>query len=166
MPRPQVRQRICSRGIRFHEFFELAFQREIGGRSSKQGGVGKRRIGPGQRFFSLILDFQEIHQVSDDLFRLNGERRIVLPDHFQKLIAECFDPSYVAVVTGGRAENSCLLRQPFDYIFFTGSKTVGKLVLQKAADNLTPATLELGGKSPTIVDETANLRLAARRKTK
>ena len=69
-------------------FFELAFQRESGGRSSKQGGVGKRRIGPGQRFFSLILDFQEIHQVSDDLFRLNGERRIVLPDHFQKLIAE------------------------------------------------------------------------------
>lgn len=74
-----------------------------------------------------------------------------------------FPEEYVAVVTGGRDENQYLLDEKFDYIFFTGSKNVGKLVLKKAAENLTPVTLELGGKSPTIVDETANLRIAARR---
>ena len=81
----------------------------------------------------------------------------------QKLIAECFDPSYVAVVTGGRAENSCLLRQPFDYIFFTGSQNVGREVMRQAAEHLTPMTLELGGKSPCIVERSANIPLAARR---
>ena len=81
----------------------------------------------------------------------------------KKLLETVFPEELVKVVTGGREENRCLLEEKFDYIFFTGSKAVGKLVLQKAADNLTPVTLELGGKSPTIVDETANLRLAARR---
>lgn len=81
----------------------------------------------------------------------------------QKLIAECFDPEYVAVVTGGRAENQALLNQKFDKIFFTGGKTVGREVLRHAAEYLTPVTLELGGKSPCIVDATANIRLAARR---
>ena len=80
-----------------------------------------------------------------------------------KIIEEVFEPEYVAVVTGGREENSVLLEEKFDYIFFTGSKTVGKLVLEKASHHLTPVTLELGGKSPCIVDESANLRLAARR---
>ncbi len=79
------------------------------------------------------------------------------------LIAECFDPGYVAVVTGGRAENTCLLSQEFDYIFFTGSQAVGKEVMRRAADHLTPVTLELGGKSPCIVDATADLKLAAKR---
>lgn len=80
-----------------------------------------------------------------------------------KLIAQCFDEKYVAVITGGRAENTCLLNCEFDYIFFTGSQAVGKEVLRRAAEHLTPSTLELGGKSPCIVDETANLKLAARR---
>ena len=69
----------------------------------------------------------------------------------------------MAVVEGGRAENQSLLEQKFDYIFFTGGTTVGKLVLQKAAEHFTPVTLEMGGKSPCIVDETANLKVAAKR---
>lgn len=81
----------------------------------------------------------------------------------QQMIKSCFQESYVAVVEGGRAENAALLEQRFDYIFFTGSMQVGKLVMEKAAHNLTPVSLELGGKSPCIVDETANLQLAARR---
>ncbi len=81
----------------------------------------------------------------------------------QKLIGMCFPQKYVAVVTGGRAENQQLLDQKFDYIFFTGGKTVGRVVLEKAAKHLTPVTLELGGKSPCIVDATANLDVAARR---
>lgn len=81
----------------------------------------------------------------------------------KKIIEECFDPEYVAVVTGGRAENTALLDQKFDFIFFTGSQAVGKEVLRHAAEHLTPAVLELGGKSPCIVDATANIKLAARR---
>ncbi|MCM1046187.1 MAG: aldehyde dehydrogenase [Candidatus Gastranaerophilales bacterium] len=80
-----------------------------------------------------------------------------------KLLSECFGEHYVAVVTGGRKENAALLEQRFDYIFFTGSKAVGQDVLRHAAENLTPVTLELGGKSPCIVEKSANLRLAARR---
>lgn len=80
-----------------------------------------------------------------------------------KIISETFDPGHVAVVEGGRAENQSLLEQKFDYIFFTGSPTVGREVMAKAAANLTPVTLELGGKSPVIVDQTADVRLAARR---
>ncbi len=79
------------------------------------------------------------------------------------LIAEIFPPEYITVVTGGRKENADLLEQHFDYIFFTGGVTVGKLVMEKAAQHLTPITLELGGKSPCIVDRTANIPLAARR---
>ena len=80
-----------------------------------------------------------------------------------KIIAQTFDPQYIAVVEGGRAENSALLAQRFDTIFFTGSVAVGKVVIEAAAKHLTPVTLELGGKSPVIVDETADLKLAARR---
>ena len=79
------------------------------------------------------------------------------------MIADCFNEEYVAVITGGRAENQHLLSCKFDYIFFTGSKDVGKLVMEKAAKHLTPVTLELGGKSPCIVDETAKITLTARR---
>lgn len=79
------------------------------------------------------------------------------------ILSQCFEPRYVAVVTGGRAENTCLLQEHFDYIFFTGSQSVGKEVMRKAAEHLTPITLELGGKSPCIVEETADLALAARR---
>ncbi|MBQ7294968.1 MAG: aldehyde dehydrogenase [Clostridia bacterium] len=79
------------------------------------------------------------------------------------MLESIFPQEYVSVITGGREENTYLLDEKFDYIFFTGSKNVGKLILRKAAENLTPVTLELGGKSPTIVDETASLRIAARR---
>ena len=81
----------------------------------------------------------------------------------RELIAGLFPEEYVAVVTGGREENGYLLEQKFDYIFFTGSKAVGRTVLEKASRHLTPVTLELGGKSPCIVDASANLKLAARR---
>ena len=81
----------------------------------------------------------------------------------EKIIKECFSPEYVAVVTGGRAENQALLDQKFDFIFFTGSQAVGKEVLRRAAEHLTPAVLELGGKSPCIVDASANIKLAAKR---
>lgn len=79
------------------------------------------------------------------------------------ILEECFPVEYVAVITGGRAENQTLLQQRFDMIFFTGGKTVGREVLRSAAENLTPVTLELGGKSPCIVDATAKIPLAARR---
>ena len=81
----------------------------------------------------------------------------------KRLIEDCFPPEYVAVVMGGRAENGALLDRKFDFIFFTGSQAVGKEVLRHAAENLTPAVLELGGKSPCIVDESADISLAARR---
>ena len=80
-----------------------------------------------------------------------------------KLVEECFPPEYVAVVTGGRQENAALLEQKFDFVFFTGSQAVGKEVLRHTAEHLTPAVLELGGKSPCIVDATAKIPLAARR---
>lgn len=79
------------------------------------------------------------------------------------IIEECFPRRYVAVVDGGRAENQALLDQKFDMIFFTGGKTVGREVLRHAAEYLTPVTLELGGKSPCIVDSTAKIKLAAKR---
>lgn len=80
-----------------------------------------------------------------------------------QLLRETFPPEYVAVVEGGRAENQALLAERFDYIFFTGSPSVGRHVMQSAAEHLTPLTLELGGKSPVIIDQTADVRLAARR---
>ena len=80
-----------------------------------------------------------------------------------KIIRECFEPEYVNVVTGGRSENTCLLNEDFDYIFFTGSQAVGKEVMRCAAETLTPVTLELGGKSPCIVEKSANIKLAAKR---
>lgn len=80
-----------------------------------------------------------------------------------KIISECFDAEYIAVITGGRAENAALLEQKFDFVFFTGSQAVGKEVLRHTAEHLTPAVLELGGKSPCIVDKSANIALAAKR---
>lgn len=84
-------------------------------------------------------------------------------DVMKTMIEKCFPAHYVAVVDGGRAENQALLQQRFDMIFFTGGKTVGREVLRHAAEYLTPVTLELGGKSPCIVDSTAKIRLAAKR---
>lgn len=81
----------------------------------------------------------------------------------KKIVEEVFPPEYVFVVEGGRAENTELLNQRFDYIFFTGGVTVGKLVMEKASKNLTPVTLELGGKSPCVIERTADIKLAAKR---
>lgn len=79
------------------------------------------------------------------------------------ILSEVFDKDYIAVIQGGREANKSLLEQKFDYIFFTGSVAVGKTVMEAAAKYVTPVTLELGGKSPCIVDETANINLAAKR---
>ncbi len=81
----------------------------------------------------------------------------------KQIICECFPPEYVAVVMGGRRENAELLDKKFDFIFFTGSQAVGKEVLRHAAESLTPAVLELGGKSPCIVDASADIPLSAKR---
>lgn len=100
-----------------------------------------------------------------------GDTAIVKPSAYspstgkilKTIIEECFPSEYVAVVSGGRKENADLLSKKFDFIFFTGSQSVGKEVLRRAAETLTPCVLELGGKSPCIVDKTAKLRLAAKR---
>jgi len=84
-------------------------------------------------------------------------------DAIETLINDTFTDKYVAVVKGGREENQDLLKQKFDYIFFTGSTNVGKVVMSEAAKNLTPVSLELGGKSPTIVTSDADINLAAKR---
>lgn len=81
----------------------------------------------------------------------------------KKMIAETFDENYVQVITGGRDENNALLEQKWDLIFFTGSPAVGRVVMERASQNLTPVILELGGKSPAIVTKDANLSLAAKR---
>ncbi len=81
----------------------------------------------------------------------------------EKLLADAFAEEHVRTYLGDIPTNTELLRKPFDYIFFTGSPRVGKIVMEAAAKNLTPVTLELGGKSPCIVDRTADIQLAARR---
>lgn len=79
------------------------------------------------------------------------------------ILTEVFERGHVDVVEGGREQNTELLNQRFDYIFFTGSVNVGKSVMEKASKNLTPVTLELGGKSPCVIDEDVNLKLVAKR---
>lgn len=81
----------------------------------------------------------------------------------EKIISEIFPSEYVAVVTGGREENKALLDQKFDFVFFTGSRNVGREVLMHKAETLTPVVLELGGKSPCIVEAGADVKLAAKR---
>ena len=100
-----------------------------------------------------------------------GNTAIIKPSEYSvetskmidKIINECFEEEYVAVVNGEVDVSEYLLTKNFDFIFFTGSSNVGKIVLRKAAENLTPTVLELGGKSPCIVDETSNIKLAAKR---
>ncbi|MGK6341917.1 aldehyde dehydrogenase family protein [Chryseobacterium sp. DT-3] len=82
---------------------------------------------------------------------------------FAELIPKYFEPEAVNIVTGGREEITELLKLPFDFIFFTGSSAVGKVIMRAAAENLTPVILELGGQNPTVVDETANLDIAVDR---
>lgn len=81
----------------------------------------------------------------------------------EKLISEHFDEEILKVILGDVEESSTLVKMDFDYIFFTGSTRVGKIIMKDAAERLTPLTLELGGKSPCIVDETANLEISAKR---
>lgn len=81
----------------------------------------------------------------------------------EEIIKEAFDPKYVVTVMGGREENKALLKEKFDYIFFTGSQAVGKEVMKSAGEHLTPVTLELGGKSPCIIHKDANIKMAAKR---
>lgn len=99
-----------------------------------------------------------------------GNTSVVKPSNYCPNVAnviakilQVFDEKYIATVIGGREKNSELLEQKFDLIFFTGGESVGKLVMKKAAENLTPVCLELGGKTPCIVDKTADLLLAAKR---
>jgi aldehyde dehydrogenase (NAD+) len=80
-----------------------------------------------------------------------------------KMISDHFPSEYIAVIEGGVETSTALLKEKFDYIFFTGSVPVGKIIMEAAAKHLTPVTLELGGKSPCIVHEDANLKLAAKR---
>ena len=80
-----------------------------------------------------------------------------------KIINENFDESILHVIEGGVEETTTLLKHPFDYIFYTGSTAVGKIIMRAASENLTPVALELGGKSPTIIEKDANLKMAAKR---
>lgn len=99
-----------------------------------------------------------------------GNTAIIKPSRYvpntvavmKKVIEDNFDSEYLAMFEGGREVNAELLQQRYDYIFFTGGKTVGKIAMRSAAENLTPITLELGGKSPCIVDETADIKKAAK----
>lgn len=100
-----------------------------------------------------------------------GNTAIVKPSEYtphveaviMKLIDELFEPQYIKCVSGGREITTELIHLPFDYIFFTGSVPVGKVVMRAAADHLVPVTLELGGKSPAIVHEDAHIEMAAKR---
>ncbi len=100
-----------------------------------------------------------------------GNCAVIKPSEFtpnvsrvvSKMIREFFDEEYISVVEGAKEETSALIHAPFDYIFFTGSVEVGKIVMQAAAKRLVPVTLELGGKSPCIVHHDANIEVAAQR---
>jgi aldehyde dehydrogenase (NAD+) len=81
----------------------------------------------------------------------------------KQLIESIFDQDYVNVLTGGLEESKAIIKERFDYIFFTGSTEVGKIIMREASNHLTPVTLELGGKSPCIIDETADIDKAAKR---
>ncbi len=92
-----------------------------------------------------------------------SETAVATGEVINKIIKDAFEPSYVRVVEGAKEMVTALIHAPFDYIFFTGSIQVGKIIAKACAERLTPHTLELGGKSPAIVDQTANLDVAAKR---
>ena len=81
----------------------------------------------------------------------------------EELVHDCFDEEYVAIVQGHRDVNTALLNERYDIIFFTGSPDLGRVVMRAAAEHLTPVVLELGGKSPVVVDRTADIAVAAKR---
>lgn len=121
-------------------------------------------IGPYNYPFQLIIE-PLIGAISA------GNTAILKPSEFaketekvlMKMINDNFDESYIKIFSGEKEVTSELLTYPFDHIFFTGSTKVGQIVYEAAAKHLTPVTLELGGKSPTIIDETAHVKVAARR---
>ena len=123
--------------------------------------------------FSLwqCADYEPVELPCSADVRTAGNTAVVKPSAYapvsanvlKDLLEECFPPEYVAVVLGGREENQALLQEKFDKIFSTGSVAVGKQVMESAARHLTPVTLELGGKSPCIVEKSSKIRLAARR---
>jgi aldehyde dehydrogenase (NAD+) len=100
-----------------------------------------------------------------------GNRVVIKPSEYapetsaviKTLVEDVFEESEVMVVEGGLEETQSLLKQKFDYIFFTGSTAVGKIIMKAAAEFLTPVTLELGGKSPCLIEESANIDIAAKR---
>lgn len=100
-----------------------------------------------------------------------GNTVIVKPSEFSKatsslinhMIKETFNPSFITVIEGDKETNQQLLKEKFDYIFFTGSTAVGKVIMRAASEHLTPVTLELGGKSPAIINSDAHINLAAKR---
>lgn len=100
-----------------------------------------------------------------------GNRVVIKPSEFapktaeimEKIIKEVFREDEVVVVQGALAETQILLQQKWDYLFFTGSTAVGKIMMKAAAEHLTPVTLELGGKSPCLIEDSANLDIAAKR---
>src|SRR5690606_16089763 len=102
-----------------------------------------------------------------------GNRVVIKPSEFSPetskviklILSEVFEKHEVVVIEGAQEETQILLKQKFDYIFFTGSTPVGKIIMRAAAENLTPVTLELGGKSPCIIDGSANIDVAAKRVT-
>merc|ERR1711879_325964 len=100
-----------------------------------------------------------------------GNTAITKPSEFsiqtskvlEEMLSETFDESYISLIQGGIETNQALLDEPFNYIFFTGSTAVGRIVMEKASKHLTPISLELGGKSPAIIEKTANLKISAKR---
>ncbi|MDP3444266.1 MAG: aldehyde dehydrogenase family protein, partial [Ignavibacteria bacterium] len=100
-----------------------------------------------------------------------GNCAVIKPSEFshaisnilEKIINETFEPNYIKVLNGDASVSKALLQQKFDFIFFTGSPRIGKIVMQAAAENLTPLVLELGGKSPCIVDKNIDIKQVAKR---
>lgn len=100
-----------------------------------------------------------------------GNTAVIKPSHYspatsdviEKIVADAFAPEYVAVVRIQGGQNDILLAQNFDFIFFTGSVNIGRKIMLEASKNLTPVVLELGGKNPCVIDETADLKLSADR---
>ncbi len=114
-------------------------------------------------FLLAMVPLVEAIAAGNTAFVKTGHAATATSQAIDHLIRSVFDPEYVVVIQGGHEQISALLEMKFDYIFFTGGKKLGQIVYDAASKQMTPVTLELGGKSPAIVDESANLALAARR---